>query len=66
MAPLFYLQSSRRFSAYPDRNRRNSIMIIVLKPECSKEQLEHFTQSITRNHNVKVNTWSVRRAPYWV
>ena len=32
-------------------------MIIVLKPECSKEQLEHFTQSITRNHNVKVNTW---------
>ena len=41
-------------------------MIIVLKPECSKEQLEHFTQSITRNHNVKVNTWSVRRAPYWV
>lgn len=32
-------------------------MIIVLKPECSKEQLENFTQSITRNHNVKVNTW---------
>ncbi len=32
-------------------------MIIVLKPECSKEQLEQFIQSITRNHNVKVNTW---------
>ena len=32
-------------------------MIIVLKPECSQEQLEQFTQSITRNHNVKVNTW---------
>ena len=32
-------------------------MIIVLKPDCSQEQLEHFTQSITRNHNVKVNTW---------
>lgn len=32
-------------------------MIIVLKPNCSEEQLEHFTQAITRNHNVKVNTW---------
>ena len=32
-------------------------MIIVLKPECSQEQLDHFIQSITRNHNVKVNTW---------
>lgn len=32
-------------------------MIIVLKPDCSQEQLEHFIQSITRNHNVKVNTW---------
>ncbi len=32
-------------------------MIIVLKPNCSQEQLEHFTQAITRNHNVKVNTW---------
>ena len=32
-------------------------MILVLKPDCSQEQLEHFTQSITRNHNVKVNTW---------
>ena len=32
-------------------------MIIVLKPDCSKEQLEQFIQSITRNHNVKVNTW---------
>ena len=32
-------------------------MIIVLKPECSKDQLEQFIQSITRNHNVKVNTW---------
>ena len=32
-------------------------MIILLKPECSKEQLEQFIQSITRNHNVKVNTW---------
>ena len=32
-------------------------MNIVLKPNCSQEQLEHFTQAITRNHNVKVNTW---------
>ena len=32
-------------------------MIIVLKPDCSQEQLDHFIQSITRNHNVKVNTW---------
>ena len=32
-------------------------MIIVLKPDCSKEQLEQFTKSITQNHDVKVNTW---------
>ena len=32
-------------------------MIIVLKPECSDEQLKKFTDSLTDHYNVKVNTW---------
>ena len=32
-------------------------MIIVLKPQCTKEQLENFTQQLTKNFDVKVNTW---------
>ena len=32
-------------------------MIIVLKPECSKEQLNKFTDSLTSRYDVKVNTW---------
>ena len=32
-------------------------MIIVLKPECSKEQLHKFTDSLTSHYDVKVNTW---------
>ena len=32
-------------------------MIIVLKPECSKEQLISFKENLTNNYGVKVNTW---------
>lgn len=32
-------------------------MIIVLKPECSKEQLFNFTEELQNNYGVKVNTW---------
>lgn len=32
-------------------------MIIVLKPECTQEQLQKFTDSLTDSYNVKVNTW---------
>lgn len=32
-------------------------MIIVLKPECTQEQLQRFTDSLTSNYDVKVNTW---------
>ncbi len=32
-------------------------MIIVLKPECTPQQLSEFTDSLTREHSVKVNTW---------
>lgn len=33
------------------------IMIIVLKPECSKEQLFNFKEELQNNYGVKVNTW---------
>ena len=32
-------------------------MIIVLKPECTQEQLQRFTDSLKSNYEVKVNTW---------
>lgn len=32
-------------------------MIIVLKPECSKEQVMMFTDMLTNKYNVKVNKW---------
>ncbi len=32
-------------------------MIIVLKPECSKEQVLMFTDMLTSRYNVKVNKW---------
>ncbi len=32
-------------------------MIIVLKPDCTQEQLQRFTDSLTNNYDVKVNTW---------
>ena len=32
-------------------------MIIVLKPGCSKQQIEAFTNSLTDHYDVKVNTW---------
>ena len=32
-------------------------MIIVLKPNCTVEQLKHFTDGLTHDYNVKVNTW---------
>ena len=32
-------------------------MIIVLKPNCTVEQLNHFTDGLTHDYNVKVNTW---------
>ncbi len=32
-------------------------MIIVLKPECSKEQVLMFTDMLTSQYNVKVNKW---------
>lgn len=32
-------------------------MIIVLKPECSKEQVLMFTDMLTNQYNVKVNKW---------
>ena len=32
-------------------------MIIVLKPNCTVEQLKHFTDGLTYDYNVKVNTW---------
>lgn len=33
------------------------IMIIVLKPECSKEQLFNFKEELQNSYGVKVNTW---------
>lgn len=32
-------------------------MIIVLKPQCTPEQLQEFTASLESEYNVKVNTW---------
>ena len=32
-------------------------MIIVLKPNCTVEQLKHFTDGLTHDYNVKVKTW---------
>lgn len=32
-------------------------MIIVLKPNCTVEQLNHFTETLKHDYNVKVNTW---------
>ena len=32
-------------------------MIIVLKPQCSKEQLQNFNNSLEDMYHVKVNTW---------
>lgn len=32
-------------------------MIIVLKPDCTKKQVEDFTQHLTKEYNIKVNTW---------
>ena len=32
-------------------------MIIVLKPDCTVEQLNHFTETLKHDYNVKVNTW---------
>ena len=32
-------------------------MIIVLKPNCTKEQLVHFTEALKRDYDVSVNTW---------
>jgi 3-deoxy-7-phosphoheptulonate synthase len=32
-------------------------MIIVLKPECTKKQVEEFTNQLTKEYNIKVNTW---------
>ena len=32
-------------------------MIIVLKPNCTDEQVKHFADNITKEYNVKVNTW---------
>ena len=31
-------------------------MIIVLKPNCTKEQLVHFTEALKRDYDVSVNT----------
>ena len=32
-------------------------MIIVLKPQCTKEQLNTFTADLKHDYNVSVNTW---------
>ena len=32
-------------------------MIIVLKPNCPEEHVKKFTDSLTQEYNVKVNTW---------
>ena len=32
-------------------------MIIVLKPQCSKEQLENFSNTLQDMYHVKVNSW---------
>ena len=32
-------------------------MIIVLKPNCTDEQVKHFADNLTKEYNVKVNTW---------
>ena len=32
-------------------------MIIVLKPNCTVEQLNHFTEGLKHDYDVKVNTW---------
>jgi len=32
-------------------------MIIVLKPECTPQQVTEFTNSLTSEYNIKVNTW---------
>lgn len=33
-------------------------MIIVLKPQCSEEQLRKFKEQLTDTYGVKVNTWN--------
>lgn len=33
-------------------------MIIVLKSKCTEEQLNNFSESLIKNYNVKVNTWT--------
>ena len=33
-------------------------MIIVLKPNCSEEQLRNFKEKLTETYGVKVNTWT--------
>ena len=32
-------------------------MIIVLKPNCTVEQLNHFTEGLKHDYDVKVNAW---------
>lgn len=32
-------------------------MIIVLRPECTPQQVNQFTESLTHDYNIKVNTW---------
>ena len=32
-------------------------MIMVLKPNCTDEQVKHFADNLTKEYNVKVNTW---------
>lgn len=32
-------------------------MIIVLKPQCTEDQLKHFTENLKSHYDVKVNTW---------
>ena len=32
-------------------------MIIVSKPNCTHEQVKHFADNLTKEYNVKVNTW---------
>ena len=32
-------------------------MIIVLKPGCTQKEINEFSESLTRDYGVKVNTW---------
>ena len=32
-------------------------MIIVLKPECTNDQLEQFIERLTSHYDLQVNTW---------